>query len=177
MGFPINFPWHGKIAAKFTLCAFWLFFYSIVISTCSKIYWFLKRKSTEKTNKVNSFFKKRKTNSRHAGIQSKIYQKKKIEWIQFHQNKKFKCILGKSISSYTNLVLFLIIGSKNYISDPKILTKSAATVVFVRKVAQGFSFKKDSQFNSHFCICMWCCGCAASQTFHSYSSNCHYSQR
>ena len=45
---------------------------------------------------------------------------------------------------YTNFSLFLT----------KKLTKGAATVVFVRKVAQGSSFKKDSQFNSHFCICM-----------------------
>ena len=45
---------------------------------------------------------------------------------------------------YTNLSLFLIISSKSYISDPKILTKGAATVVF----AQGSSFKKDSQFNT-----------------------------
>ena len=41
--------------------------------------------------------------------------------------------------SYTNLSLFLIISSENYISDPKILTKGAATVVF----AQGSSFNKD----------------------------------
>ena len=47
---------------------------------------------------------------------------------------------------YTNLSLFLIISSKKYISDPKILTKGVATEVFVRKVAQGSSFKKD--FNS-----------------------------
>ena len=39
------------------------------------------KQKTEKPDKVNSFFKKRETNSRHAGIQSKIYQKKKIEWI------------------------------------------------------------------------------------------------
>ena len=32
----------------------------------------------------------------------------------------------------------------------KKLPKDAATVVFVWKVAQGSSFKKDSQFNSHF---------------------------
>ena len=36
---------------------------------------------TEKTNKLNYFFKKRKTNFRHTGIQSKIYQKKKREWM------------------------------------------------------------------------------------------------
>ena len=39
------------------------------------------KEKTEKTDKVNSFFKKRKANSRRAGIQSKIYQKKKREWM------------------------------------------------------------------------------------------------
>ena len=39
------------------------------------------KEKTEKTDKVNSFFKKRKTNSKHAGIQSKIYQKKKSAWM------------------------------------------------------------------------------------------------
>ena len=39
------------------------------------------KEKTKKPNKVNSFFKKRKTNSRYAGIQSKIYQKKKSEWM------------------------------------------------------------------------------------------------
>ena len=39
------------------------------------------KENTKKPNKVNSFFKKRKTNSRYAGIQSKIYQKKKSEWM------------------------------------------------------------------------------------------------
>ena len=82
----------------------------------------------------------------------------------FIKNKEYKCILGKSMPPYTNLSLFLIISSKNYISDPNILTKGAATVVFVRKVAHGSSFKKDSQFNLHFCICM-CCGCAPHKLF------------
>ena len=44
--------------------------------------------------------------------------------------------------------LFLIISSKNYISDSKLLTKSAATMVFVRKVSHGSSFKKDQKVNS-----------------------------
>ena len=40
------------------------------------------KEKTEKTDKVNSFFKKRKNNSGHAGIQSKIYQKKEEgEWM------------------------------------------------------------------------------------------------
>ena len=33
------------------------------------------KEKTKKPDKVNSFFKKRKTNSRHAGIQSKILSK------------------------------------------------------------------------------------------------------
>ena len=93
------------------------------------------------------------------------YQKKKSEWMYFIKNKEYKCIWGKSMPPYTNLSLFLIISSKNYISDPNILTKGAATVVFVRRVAQGSSFKKDSQFNPHFCICTWCCGCALHKLF------------
>ena len=84
------------------------------------------------------------------------------------KNKEYKYVLGKSMPPYTNLSLFLIISSKNYISHANILMKSAATVVFVRKVFQGSNFKKDSQFNSNFSIDMWCWGCAASQTFLSY---------
>ena len=34
--------------------------------------------------------------------------------------------------------LSLIISSKNYISNPKILAKGPVTVVFVRNVANGF---------------------------------------
>ena len=44
--------------------------------------------------------------------------------------------------TYTNLSLFLIISSKNYISHPKILMKSAVTEAFVSKVSQGSTFKK-----------------------------------
>ena len=39
------------------------------------------KEKTEKTEKVNSFFKNRKTNFRHAGIRSKLYQKRKREWM------------------------------------------------------------------------------------------------
>ena len=78
----------------------------------------------------------------HAGIQSKIYQKKKSDGCNFIKNKEYKCISGKSMPPYTNLFLFLTISTKNYISDPKISTKGAATVVFVRKVAQCSSLKK-----------------------------------
>ena len=34
------------------------------------------KKQTEKTDRVNSFLKKKKINFRHAGIKSKIYQSK-----------------------------------------------------------------------------------------------------
>ena len=43
---------------------------------------------------------------------------------------------------YTNLSLFLIISSKNYISHPKSLMESAVAMVFRRKVSQGSRFKK-----------------------------------
>ena len=46
--------------------------------------------------------------------------------------------------------------------------KSAATVVFGRKVSQGSSFKKDSEFNLTFSNAMLCCGYAASHTFLSF---------
>ena len=109
----------------------------------------------EKTdNKVNSFFKKEKLIPGTLEFTAKYIKRRRVNGCNFIKNKEYKCILGKSMPPYTNLSLFLIISSKNYISDPKILTKGAATVVFVRKVAQGSSFKKDSQFNSHFCICM-----------------------
>ena len=78
---------------------------------------------------------------------------------------------------YTNLSLFLIISSKNYISYGKTLMKSAAIVAFTRKVSQGSSFKKESQLNSKFSIVIWCCGCAASQTFLSHSLTLSYWMR
>ena len=84
----IRFPFYGIFCyhrgnswffpSKSSLRALWLFFHSITFSTCFSID-SLKEK-TKKPDKVNSFFKKRKTNSRHAGIQSQIYQKKKSEW-------------------------------------------------------------------------------------------------
>ena len=39
------------------------------------------KEQTEKTDKVNSFFKERKFNSTYARIQSKIYQKKNRAWM------------------------------------------------------------------------------------------------
>ena len=88
---------------------------------------------------------------------------------------EYKCILDKSMPPYTNLSLFLIISSKNYLPHPKILMKSARKcIVFDRKVSQGSSFKNDNQFNSKFSIAMWCCGCVTSRTFHSHSLTLSY---
>ena len=70
------------------------------------------------------------------------------------KKEEYKYTLGKSILPYTKLSLILIIGSKNYNSYPKLLRKSTATVAFGRKVSEGYSFKKDSQFNSYFFIAM-----------------------
>ena len=108
---------------------------------------------------------KRKTNSGTLEFKAKHIKRRKVNGCNFIKNKEYKCILGKSMPPYTNLSLFLIISSKNYIFHPKTLTKSAATVAFVWKVSQGSSFKKGSQCNSNFSIGMWCCGCAASQLF------------
>ena len=64
MAFPIKIHYTSSLVvfSQYYLC------------TCSKVYWFLKRKS-----KKNSFLKKKKkkekTNSSHAGIQSKIYER------------------------------------------------------------------------------------------------------
>ena len=71
---------------------------------------------------------------------------------------------------YTNLSLYWTINSKNYIFHLKKLIKSAATMVFGRKMSQGSSFKKDSQFNPNpnFSIAMRCCACACSQAFLSH---------
>ena len=101
----------------------------------------------------------------------------------FIKKVEYKYTFGKSIQSYTKLSLFLIISSKNYNSYPKVLTKSAATVAFGRKVSEDYTFKRDSQFSSYFSIAMWCCGCSASQTFvfHSLAQSCwirwHYDIR
>ena len=72
----------------------------------------------------------------------------------FIKKEEYKYTLGKSIPPYTKLSLLLTISPKNYNSYPKISTKSAATVAFGRKVSEGYSFKKDSQFNSYFSIAM-----------------------
>ena len=70
----------------------------------------------------------------------------------FHQKVEYKYTIGKSIQPLIWLSLFLTIISKNYNIYPKISTESAATVAFGRKVSEGYTFKKDSQFNSYFSI-------------------------
>ena len=115
------------------------------------------KEKTEKPDKVNSFFKKEKPIPGTLKFKAKYIKRRRVNGCNFIKNKEYKSILCKSMPPpppCTNLPLFLIISSKNYISDPNILAKSTATVGFVRKVAQQFSFKKDSQLNSNFCICM-----------------------
>ena len=160
-------------SSKSTLWPLWLFFHSIGFSTCSKSSWFLKRENITSS----PFLKIEKPIPGTVEFKVKYIKRWRGNGCNFAKNKKYRYILSKSMPPYTTLSLFLIISSKNYISHPKTLTKSAATVVFVRKVSQGCSFKKDTQFNSNFSIGMWCCSCATSQTLLSYLSNCHYSQR
>ena len=70
-------------------------------------------------------------------FKAKYIKRRRVNGCSFIKKKEYKCISGKSMPPYTNLSLFLT----------KKITKGAATVVFVTKVAQGSSFKKDSQFN------------------------------
>ena len=57
-------------------------------------------------------------------------------------SKKRNINISKSMPPYTNLSLFSKISSKNYISHPKSLMKSAVAMVFRRKVSQGSRFYK-----------------------------------
>ena len=75
-------------------------------------------------------------------MKAKYIKRRRGNGCNFIKNKEYKYILGISVQPYTNLSLFLIINSKNCISHPKVLTKSAATVVCVRKVSQGSSLTK-----------------------------------
>ena len=88
----IRIPFYGIIcchkrnawffSSKSTLWPLWLFSRSIIFYSYSKIYWFLERKNRKTWQGKLLFLKKRKTNPRHVGIQSKIYQRKKSEWMR-----------------------------------------------------------------------------------------------
>ena len=121
--------------------------------------------------------KKEKSLPSTLEVKGKYIKRGRWNGCNFIKNEKYKHILGKIMPPYTNLSLFLIISSKNYIFYGKTLMKSAAIVAFTRKVSQGSSFKKESQLNSKFSIVIWCCGCAASQTFLSHSLTLSYWMR
>ena len=111
-GFSHQFLIAQENAAKSTLWALRLFFHSNVFLLVPKSSDPLK-KQTEKTDKVNHVFQKRKINSRNAGIPSKIYQKRRGNGSTFIKKEKYKYILDKSMPPYTILSLFLVISSKN----------------------------------------------------------------
>ena len=94
---------------------------------------------TKNPDNLNSFFKKEKPIPGTLEFKAKYIKRRRVNGCNFIKNKKYKYILGKSMPPYINFSLFLIISSKNPISESKILAKGAATVVF----AQGPSFKKD----------------------------------
>ena len=98
-------------------------------------------------------------------LKAKYIKRRKGHGCNFIKKEEYKYTLDKIILPYTKPSLLLTISSKNCNSYPKIKKKSVANVAFDRKVSEGYSFKKDSQFNSYFSIVMWRCGCSASQTF------------
>ena len=85
MDYPVNFIYRGKMQQNppselpgwflTVLC----FLPTVPILKSDDI-------GTEKQDKVNSIFLK-KVNSRHAGIKSKIYQKKERTWMLFHRKR------------------------------------------------------------------------------------------
>ena len=103
------------------------------------------KEQTEKTDKVNSF-------PGTLEFKAKYIKRRRGHGCNFIKRENYKYILSKSMPPFTNLSSFLIISTKNCISYPIILMKSAATVAFGRKVSHGSSFKKDSQFNWNFSV-------------------------
>ena len=72
---------------------------------------FLKEK-TEKTDKVNSLFKKENPIPGTLEFKAKYNKTRRGNACNFIKNKEYKYILGKSMPPYTNPSLFLIISSK-----------------------------------------------------------------
>ena len=87
-------------------------------------------------------------------LEVKYVKRRRGHGYYFVRKEEYKYTLDKSTPPYTKLSLLLTISSKNYNSYPKISTKSKATEAFGRKVPEGYSFKKDCQFNSYFSIAM-----------------------
>ena len=78
------------------------------------------KEQTEKTDKINSFFyKKEKSIVDTLEFKAKYIKRRKKPRCNLIKKEEYKYILGKSMSHYTNLSLFLIISSTNYISHPK----------------------------------------------------------
>ena len=86
MAFPINFYQHKKMQQnppyELSGCFSAVLLFLLVPKSGNSL-----KEQTEKTDKVNSFFKKRKINSRYARFQSKKYQKKNRTRMQFHQKR------------------------------------------------------------------------------------------
>ena len=123
--------------AKSTLLwAFWLFFHNIV-STCFKIYRFHKRKNWKK-HKGNLFFLEKKKQFQTCWNSKQIITKEN-EGMDVISSKIRNINIRQKHATHacTNLSLFLITTSKNYISLPKTFMKSAATGIW-RENVPGF---------------------------------------
>ena len=96
----IRFPFYGILCyhrgnVKSTLRALWLFFHSITFSTCSKIYWFLKR--TKNPIRWTPFLKKEKPIPGTLEFKAKYIKRRRGNGCNFIKNKEYKYVLGKSI--------------------------------------------------------------------------------
>ena len=89
----IRFPFYGILCyhmgnawffpSKSTLWALWLFFHSIIFSTCSKIYWFLKRKSRKTRQGKLFFLKKEKPIPGTLGFKAKCIKRRRVNGCNF----------------------------------------------------------------------------------------------
>ena len=113
------------------------------------------KQQTEKIDKVNSVFLKRKINSRHTGIQSKIYKKKKKTCMYFIKKQEYKYILGKCRRPCTNISLFFNNQLQNLHLLPKNINEKCSNCGILHKVSQVIVLKKIvNQLNLFYCHLM-----------------------
>ena len=83
-------------------------------------------------------------NSRHDGTKSKIYQKKKRTWMQFHQKRGVQIYIRQKYTTLQkNFLTF-----NNQLQKLQLLPKTFNE----KRNNRGICQEKDSQFNSHFSL-------------------------
>ena len=136
-GFSHQFLIALENAAKSTLWTLILFFHSMIVPTCFKIWWFLEREN-RKSGKINSFFfwKKEISIPGMLEFKAKYIKRRRGHRCNFTKRRNIN-ICSAKVCHPTQIFN---------------LMKIAASMVFGRKKSQDSIFKKGSQFNSHFLL-------------------------